>query len=73
MALEKKPADMDVGDWMVVAFLFAFAAIGAAYIFAHPSRAVFGLWIGTLATSGGIFHWLRIRDSKQADAASTGQ
>lgn len=69
MAGEKKPAaSLDTGDWIVITFIFAFAITGAFYIFKNPSREVFGLWVGTLATSGGVFHWLRVRDSKTGDA-----
>ena len=59
---------LDCGDWVVVAFLFAFSATGAAYIFGHPSDVNFVTWTGVLGVAGGVFHWLRVRDQKQADA-----
>jgi hypothetical protein len=68
MAGEKTPASLDAGDWVVITFIFGFAIAGAVYVFRHPSEVNFGAWIGTLSVSGGIFHWLRVRDSKQADA-----
>jgi len=58
---------LDCGDWLVVAFLFAFAATGAVYIFKNPSIAVFTAWTGTLTISGGIFHWVRVKDQKEPD------
>lgn len=60
---------LDCGDWVVVVFLFAFAATGAAFCFLHPDTINFGAWIGTLGILSGTFHWLRIKDQKQADAA----
>ena len=69
--LERRPPVkpcLDCGDWIVVLFLFAFATAGAVWIFKHPSAEAFGLWTGTLATSGAVFHWLRVHDQKQADA-----
>ena len=59
---------LDCGDWIVVAFLLAFAVTGAVYIFTHPSDANFMTWIGVLGVAGGIFHWIRVRDSKMPDA-----
>lgn len=59
---------LDCGDWVVVVFLFAFAATGAVYIFLHPDPIVFGTWIGVLGVAGGIFHWIRVRDQKTGDA-----
>ena len=68
-----KPASkLDLGDAIVVVFIFAFAATGAVYMFKHPSDVYSVAWLGVLATSGGIFHWLRVRDSKQPDAGSPG-
>ena len=69
---KKPPASLDVGDWVVIAFLFAFAITGAVYVFRHPSEINFAAWIGTLSVSGGVFHWLRVRDSKQVDAPGEG-
>lgn len=59
---------LDCGDWIVVTFLFAFAATGAVYMFKHPSDVNFAAWLAILATAGGIFHWLRVKDQKVADA-----
>lgn len=59
---------LDCGDWIVVVFLFAFAATGATYVFGHPSDINFATWIGVLGIAGGIFHWLRIKDQKIEDA-----
>ena len=59
---------MDCGDWIVVVFLFAFAITGAVYMFKHPSDLNFGVWTGLLTIAGGIFHWIRVRDSKVPDA-----
>ncbi len=64
---------LDCGDWVVVIFLFAFAITGAAYIFTHPSDGNFMTWIGVLGVAGGIFHWLRIHDSKTSDAPGVNQ
>lgn len=58
---------LDCGDWIVVAFLFAFAITGAVYLFKHPSIEAYIAWLGILATAGGIFHWLRVKDQKVAD------
>ena len=66
--MSRKPSDLDLGDWIIVAFLFGFAATGAVYTFKHPDPMAFTAWAGTLSASGGMFHWLRVRDSKQPDA-----
>lgn len=60
---------LDCGDWVVVVFLFAFAATGAVYCFDHPSDMNFGVWTGLMTVAGGIFHGLRVHDQKTADAA----
>jgi hypothetical protein len=60
---------VDCGDWLVVGFIFAFATVGGVYLFVHPSDMNFGAWLGVLGVAGGIFHWLRVKDQKQADAA----
>lgn len=59
---------LDCGDWIVVAFMFAFATVSAVYLFRFHGTAEFGIFTGTLATFGCVFHWLRVKDQKQADA-----
>lgn len=59
---------LDCGDWIVVIFLFAFAATGAVYMFKHPSDVNFAAWLGILGVAGGVFHWIRVKDQKVADA-----
>lgn len=70
--VQRLAAQLDVGDWIVITFIFAFAVTGAVFLFRHASEVNFAAWLGTLATSGGIFHWLRVRDSKQPDAGASG-
>lgn len=59
---------LDCGDWIVVVFLFAFAASGAVYLFKHPSDMNFAAWLGLMTVAGGIFHGLRVHDQKVGDA-----
>ena len=57
-------------DWFVM-LLFAAAWVAATvYLFAHPSVDVFGIWASMLASMGGVYHWLTIRDGKIPDAGS---
>lgn len=62
------PNCLDCGDWIVVAFLFAFATVGGVYVFSHPDPVSFTAYTGTLGVSGSVFHWLRVRDQKIPDA-----
>jgi hypothetical protein len=62
------PHCLDCGDWIVVAFLFLFATGAFAYLFKHPSDVGITAVCGTLATFGCVFHWLRVKDQKVADA-----
>lgn len=39
------------------------------FVFLHPSY--FPHWCGFVATVGGIFHWMIIKDDKVPDASST--
>lgn len=59
---------MDCGDWVVVTFIFSFAAAGFAYCLLHPSEATFLGWLGLAGVLTGTFHWLRVKDQKTADA-----
>lgn len=59
---------LDCGDWVVVVFLFSFAAAGATYCFLARSDLAFGAWTGTLGILCGAFHWIRVKDQKIADA-----
>lgn len=60
---------LDRGDYIVIAFIFSFSITGAVYLFRHPSDMNFAAWLGVLTVAGGIFHWLRVKDQKQADVA----
>lgn len=59
---------LDCGDRIVIAFLTTFAALGATYLFRHPSDMNFATWMGLATIANGIFHGLRVHDQKQADA-----
>lgn len=62
------PQCMDCTDWIVVAFVFSFAAAGFVYCEQHPSDIVFPAWLGIAGVLIGAFHFLRVRDQKIPDA-----
>jgi hypothetical protein len=45
-------------------------ASGTVFMFKYPSGTVFGLWCGLCATMTAAYHYLNLRDSKEADACS---
>jgi hypothetical protein len=58
---------MDVRDWVVIALTAIIEMAGIVFVFKHPEVANF-VTFSTL--SGAIisgYHWMVIRDDKQAD------
>ncbi len=60
--------NMDVRDWFLVVLHAVIWVAGTVFIFKHPSEVNFGVWGTLAATMTGAYHYLVIRDSKQADA-----
>jgi hypothetical protein len=58
----------DCRDWFVMLVITAAFNAGTVWIFIHPSNEAFIAWCGLVATMGGIYHWLNVRDSKAPDA-----
>lgn len=61
---------MDFKDWFVVFLIVAIEAVATVFLFLVRSPAVFVTWAGVTTTTTGLYHFLVIRDSKQADACS---
>jgi hypothetical protein len=59
---------MDIRDWTVICLMAAIEVAAIAFVFKHPDVANF-VTFSTL--SGALisgYHWMAIRDDKQADA-----
>jgi uncharacterized membrane protein len=59
---------MDTRDWVVIILMAIIEIAGIVFIFKHPEIAnfvTFGTMMGALISA---YHWMVIRDSKQADA-----
>jgi hypothetical protein len=59
---------MDARDWFVLGVVTAIWLAGTAYLFLYPSPEVFAAWGALATTMIGAYHWLVIKDSKEADA-----
>jgi O-antigen/teichoic acid export membrane protein len=60
---------MEVRDWIVIALMASIQLAATVFVFVHPDSMNFATWatvVGGLVTA---YHWIVIRDSKQADAA----
>jgi hypothetical protein len=58
----------DTADWVILGLVSAAWVIATVYLFRYHSEPNFVTWSGFSATIVSAYHWLRIRDSKQADA-----
>ena len=59
---------MDTRDWVVIGLMAAIQVAATVFVFKHPDPVNFGTWAGLCGTLTGAYHWMVIRDSKQADA-----
>lgn len=60
---------MDFRDWFILGHINLAGAAATVFLFKHPDTVNFVTWAGMLSTVIGFYHWMVIRDSKQADAA----
>jgi len=59
---------MEVRDWIVIGLMAGIQLAATVFLFKHPDAINFGTWATVTATLTGSYHWLVIRDQKQADA-----
>lgn len=59
---------MDVRDWIVIGLMAGIQVAATVFIFEHPDAVNFATWATVCGTLATAYHWLVIRDSKQADA-----
>lgn len=57
----------DLSDWLVLIMIACSFVASWVYVFMHPSDTNFGICVGGVATSGGLFQFLRISDDKRPD------
>jgi heme/copper-type cytochrome/quinol oxidase subunit 4 len=60
---------MDIRDWIVIGLMAAIQIAATVFVFLHPDAVNFATWATVCGTLTTAYHWLVIRDSKQADAA----
>lgn len=58
----------DNRDWFIMGTISAAWTAATVYMFVHPSPATFCAWCGLCATMTGAYHYLNVRDQKEADA-----
>jgi len=61
--------NLDLDDWILVALIVAFGAVGYVYCFIHPGAEVFATQTGSLGLIIGAFRWIRYKDQKAPDAS----
>jgi hypothetical protein len=59
---------MDFRDWFVVGLIISVALFGAIFVAKHPDPLNFATFATLIGTLTGFYHFMVIRDSKQADA-----
>jgi len=58
----------DFRDWFILLLVSGAWIASTAYLFMFHSDANFAIWGGITTTITGAYHFLVIKDSKQADA-----
>jgi hypothetical protein len=59
---------MDTRDWVVIGLMGVIQLAGTIYLFVDRSPVNFVTWGTLCGTLISAYHWMVIRDSKQADA-----
>lgn len=59
---------MDTRDWVIIALMANIQIVASIFVFKHPDAVNFATWATVAGTLTGAYHWMVIRDSKQADA-----
>jgi uncharacterized membrane protein len=59
---------MDGRDWFVIGHVAMIMTAATAFLFMYPNAEDFATWGGVVATTGGLYHWIMVRDSKIPDA-----
>lgn len=59
---------MDFRDWFVVAMIVLIGVAATVFLFKHPEAVNFATWATIVGTLSTLYHFLVIKDSKQADA-----
>lgn len=59
---------MGVRDWIVIVLMADIQLAATVFIFLHPDGINFATWATLAGTLTGAYHWMVIRDQKQADA-----
>jgi hypothetical protein len=58
----------DFSDWFVLAHVNAAAVAATIFLFLYPVPTNFITWGTFMAALFSAYHWMLIRDAKQADA-----
>lgn len=59
---------MDTRDWVVIGLMATIQLAATVFLFKKPDPVNFATWATVCGTLTGAYHWMVIRDSKQADA-----
>jgi hypothetical protein len=66
------PQQNSLRDWFIMGLFAGVYVAATVYLFRHPGPETFGVWAGMVATMGGVYHWLDVRDAKTPDAPCGG-
>jgi hypothetical protein len=59
---------MDTRDWIVIGLMAGIQIAATVFVFKHPEAMNFATWATVVGGLTSAYHWMVIRDSKQADA-----
>ena len=59
---------MDTRDWIVIGLMGLIQGAATVFVFKHPDAMNFATWATVCGTLVTAYHWIVVKDSKQADA-----